>query len=557
MLIDCDDVLDCPTCAEICDNGIDDDSDGLIDCVDSDCISPYFSADTYGDADSRRSAMGDLDNDGDQDIWVANYTNQPNQVWLNQGGIQGGTAGAFLGNGQSLGNSASHDVALGDLDMDGDLDAFVANDNEANRVWFNDGQGNFTDSGQSLGNSAGREIALSDLDGDGDLDAWVANIGPNRVWINQGGIQGGTPATYSDSGQELGDSLSIDAKLNDFDEDGDLDAWITNIGVNRLWLNEGNAECFFDEICNNGIDDDEDGLIDCEDPECTPGDFILSDQEISGSGNDTSIALADIDNDGDLDAWIVASENKPMKLWLNNGEGTFDDSGQDFGLCNAQDVSLGDIDGDGDNDAWVAMQQNEPNEIWLNDGSGAFTNSMQGLGNSFSLNVTLDDLDGDGDLDAWVTNGGGVGGQPNRLWVNDGIGNFSPSPQTYGNSPSMHHASGDLDGDSDIDIWVANYNGQPNRVWINDGSGEFTDSGQSLGSSSTHCVGLGDFDNDGDLDAWSGNFFGPDRVWINDGLGNFTESGQAYGNNKTHEVTIGDFDHDGDLDALAALRDGT
>ena len=680
---------------EICDNGIDDDSDGLIDCVDSDCISPYFSADTYGDADSRRSAMGDLDNDGDQDIWVANYTNQPNQVWLNQGGIQGGTAGAFLGNGQSLGNSASHDVALGDLDMDGDLDAFVANDNEANRVWFNDGQGNFTDSGQSLGNSAGREIALSDLDGDGDLDAWVANIGPNRVWINdglgnfsdsgqtlgnsnsvgmdlgdldqdgdldawiandlnqpdkvwfndgfgnfsnsgqtlgnsnghfvslgdldddgdldawvanngnqpnsvwinnglgnfsnsgqalgsaasigitlgdldndgdldawvanigpnrvwinQGGIQGGTPATYSDSGQELGDSLSIDAKLNDFDEDGDLDAWITNIGVNRLWLNEGNAECFFDEICNNGIDDDEDGLIDCEDPECTPGDFILSDQEISGSGNDTSIALADIDNDGDLDAWIVASENKPMKLWLNNGEGTFDDSGQDFGLSNAQDVSLGDIDGDGDNDAWVAMQQNEPNEIWLNDGSGAFTNSMQELGNSFSLNVTLDDLDGDGDLDAWVTNGGGVGGQPNRLWINDGIGNFSPSPQTYGNSPSMHHASGDLDGDGDIDVWVANYNGQPNRVWINDGSGEFTDSGQSLGSSSTHCVGLGDFDNDGDTDLYITND-GPDRLLMNDGTGRYTDETFERGIQQSRfgsAVSTLDVDQDGDLD---------
>jgi hypothetical protein len=45
-------------------------------------------------------------------------------------------------------------VALGDLDSDGDLDAFVANDNQGNRVWTNDGSGTFSDSGQSLGSSA-------------------------------------------------------------------------------------------------------------------------------------------------------------------------------------------------------------------------------------------------------------------------------------------------------------------------------------------------------------------------------------------------------------------
>jgi len=97
----------------------------------------------------------------------------------------------FVDSGQSLATSASSDVALGDVDLDGDLDAFVANYDEdffgpANRVWLNDGSGIFTDSGQSLGSSDSRGAALGDVDGDGDLDAFVANFyeQPNKVYKN-------------------------------------------------------------------------------------------------------------------------------------------------------------------------------------------------------------------------------------------------------------------------------------------------------------------------------------------------------------------------------------
>ena len=61
----------------------------------------------------------------------------------------------FIDSGQSLGSSLSYDVALGDVDGDGDLDAFVNNYAQGNKVWLNDGSGSFTDSGQSLGNSEG------------------------------------------------------------------------------------------------------------------------------------------------------------------------------------------------------------------------------------------------------------------------------------------------------------------------------------------------------------------------------------------------------------------
>ena len=71
---------------------------------------------------------------------------------------------------QTLGNNNSLAVALGDLDGDGDLDAMVANYNQPNTVWTNDGTGTFTNSGQTLGISGSNSIALGDLDGDGDLD---------------------------------------------------------------------------------------------------------------------------------------------------------------------------------------------------------------------------------------------------------------------------------------------------------------------------------------------------------------------------------------------------
>ncbi len=88
--------------------------------------------------------------------------------------------------------------------------------------------GIFTDTGQSLGNESTYAVDLGDLDGDGDLDAFSAHWGqPDKVWLNMGGAQGGLPGVFADSGQDLAGINSIDGDLGDLDNDGDLDIFVS------------------------------------------------------------------------------------------------------------------------------------------------------------------------------------------------------------------------------------------------------------------------------------------------------------------------------------------
>ena len=349
-------------------------------------------------------------------------------------------SGTFVDSEQSLGSAYDRGVALGDVDGDGDLDAFVANSG-ANKVWCNDGgvqggtQGTFSDSGQSLGSANSHGLALGDVDGDGDLDAIVANYGQaNRVWLNNGGAQGGTPGSFSDSGQSLGGANSYSVALGDVDGDGDLDVFVANNGANKVWLNDGGAQ--------GG----------------TPGAFTDSGQGL-GSTRSMGVVLGDVNGDGNLDAF-VANLGHPNKVWLSNGMGTFNDSGQSLGNSLSYGLALGDVDGDGHLDAFVT--NSGINKVWVNGGAGIFGDSGQSLGSSSSYAVALKDVDGDGHLDAFVANYN----QANKVWLNNGTGSFSDSGQTLGSSLSRDVALGDMDGDGDLDAFVVNY-GQANTVWWN------------------------------------------------------------------------------------------
>ncbi|WP_094673819.1 FG-GAP-like repeat-containing protein [Hydrocoleum sp. CS-953] len=300
----------------------------------------------------------------------------------------------FTESGQALGNSNSTDVSLGDVDADGDLDAFVTNFGQPNKVWLNDGKDNFTDSQQALGNSYSHGMSLGDVDADGDLDVFVANSRnqPNKVWLNDGS------GYFTDSQQVLVNSNSIDVSLGDVDGDGDLDAFVANNGPNRVWLNYDGKGNFTDS------------------------------QQALGNSYSIDVSLGDVDGDGDLDAFVA---NYALnKVWLNDGKGNFTDSQQALGNSKSYRVSLGDVDADSDLDAFVA-NYGQPNKVWLNDGKGKFIDSQQALGNSSSYRVSLGDLDGDSDLDAFVANNG-----RNKVWLNnlDRYTNYPPTDLALSNN---------------------------------------------------------------------------------------------------------------------------
>jgi uncharacterized repeat protein (TIGR01451 family) len=338
------------------------------------------------------------------------------------------SAGTLFDSGQLLGSNWTVGAEVGDLDGDGDLDAFTANIlGEPNRVWLNDGAGNFTDSGQMLGNATSRDVALGDLDNDGDLDAFIANYNaqPDELWLNDG------TGTFTNSGQTFPASDSYAATLGDVDGDGDLDVFVAYYGVgNKVWLNNGT------------------------------GTLTDSGQTL-GTSNSYNVVLGDLDNDGDLDAFVASDVGN--EVWFNDGTGTFSDSGQSLGTIYTIGLDLGDLDGDGDLDA-VEAGINAPTKVWFNNGAGIFSDSGQSLGFMFAFDVALGDVEGDGDLDAYVSTSAG---QENVLWLNNGSGIFADSGQFWGGTRSNDSAWGDLDGDGDLDLFIGNNEGWANSVFFN------------------------------------------------------------------------------------------
>jgi hypothetical protein len=341
------------------------------------CISFIDSGQTLSIVDAFVVALGDLDDDGDLDAFIIGGQN-PAAVWYNDGG------GIYSNSGQSLGLGLNHGVALGDLDGDGDLDAFVVNNDQPDMVYLNDSSGVFTDSGQRLGLASeyGNFVWLADLDGDDDLDAAVRNyIHQNVIWYNDG------TGTF-DSPWAFGGDDSGNMGLGDLDGDGDVDMFMTN-GDNpmEVWLNDGS------------------------------GRFSDSGQRLGSEPGWRHVEIGDLDGDDDLDA-VITNATYGCQVWFNDGDGLFGSPGAFFGDT-TQRVALADIEGDGDLDA-CTTDINNGNYVWVNDGTGAFASAGQILGDGPNLSLALGDLDNDGDLDAFL--GGALYGgsnEPGRVYINE------------------------------------------------------------------------------------------------------------------------------------------
>lgn len=293
-----------------------------------------FTGLNLGMDDSRGVAVGNLDGDSLPDVFVANF-DADNQVWLNQGGtfvgsgqvfsptavsydaalgyldgddsldvfvandggnevwLNGGTA-VFSQTQAGMGNGVSREVILGDVNNDTFVDAYVANGTtfaQADELWLNDGVGGFTVVSQTLDTDWNEGAAFGDLDDDGDLDIVTAAwFGSHSVWINQGGIQGGTVGEFVEGGQPLGSNSGHDVILIDVDDDTDLDViiakWVPD--ADEIWLNDGS------------------------------GQFSLSASTLDGNAT-YEIAAGDLDGDSDDDLFFANFGGNAV--WFKGGFG--------------------------------------------------------------------------------------------------------------------------------------------------------------------------------------------------------------------------------------------
>ncbi|MBK8900184.1 MAG: VCBS repeat-containing protein [Anaerolineaceae bacterium] len=161
-------------------------------------------------------------------------------LWLNDWTQPGRPAASTAVD--ALAGLVLRDAALGDLDGDGDLDLFAAviappkglNADPADRVLWNDGVGHFSDSGQRLGRVDSTAVALADVDGDGDLDALTGHATGAALWLNEGG-------TLVPSAQKMQGGAITAVFLQDLDGDGDIDALIGEMRQARIWWNGGDG----------------------------------------------------------------------------------------------------------------------------------------------------------------------------------------------------------------------------------------------------------------------------------------------------------------------------
>lgn len=278
------------------------------------------------------------------------------------------------------------------------------------------------------------------------------------------------------------------------------------------------------------------------------GEYLLP--EIMGGG----VGLVDVDNDGDLDAYLVQSgywgrlEDSPSnQLYRNDGSGRFSlvkNSGaedQGYGMG----VAVGDVDMDGYMDLLVTNVGK--NSLFLNDRTGRFVDITTRAGlheEAFSASAAFSDFDGDGDQDLFVTNYVEWSKRTEIDCFDSGSGarNYC-DPSNY-RSPSFDH------------------------VYRNNGDGTFTNMSQDSGLHSIKGNGLGvvtaDFNNDGLSDVFVANDKTPNHLWINLGDFRFENRAVAWGcamdDHGIAKAGMGvlsvDLESDGDMDLIVVNIQG-
>jgi hypothetical protein len=327
----------------------------------------------------------------------------------------------------------------------------------------------------------------------------------------------------------------------DYDNDGNLDLFVSNFGTPFNYLYHNNGDGSFTRVTT--------GLIATDDT------------------NSEGATWGDYDNDGYLDLFVAVGVGGNDLLYRNNGDGSFTKitAGpvvQSGG--NSRGCAWGDYDNDGHLDLFVANEQGQNNFLFRNHGDGTFTRITSGSivnDGGASYGCAWGDYDNDGFLDLFVANLN----QNNFLYHNNRDGTFARIPSgriVSDGGASQGCAWGDYDNDGLLDLFVANRN-QRNFLYHNEGNGAFT---AITNGSVVNDVGYSwspawvDYDNDGFLDLFVAN--GPvsgsgqnNSLYRNNGDGTFTRitAGNVVNDGAASDgCAWGDYNNDGFVDLFVS-----
>lgn len=297
------------------------------------------------------------------------------------------------------------------------------------------------------------------------------------------------------------------------------------------------------------------------------GNYVEKDSPLVGIARG-DIKFFDADGDNDLDV-IIAGEHqfldRTTRLYLNDGAGNFTEKmGTPFEGVVYCSIAIADIDNDNDLDVFIIGKEPWFSYAWLyrNDGSGNFVKvtapPMEGL--SFS-SAAFADIDGDNDQDLFITGRKYHNTQPHMaiLYSNDGFGNFSVLTDTTFKALAYSSVEfADVDGDNDLDLLTtgAHYSTIHTILYLNDGLGRFTEkTGTTFDDVAYSSIKFKDMDGDNDPDVLiagsTSSGLRSTKLYMNDGAGNFSElPGTPFEGIDQCAVGIADINGDNDYDIL-------